>query len=160
MIQENLENSVWRGRFFRYVPFVLWLGVIFYLSSGNASMSNTSRFVRPLLEFLFPNAPEENLIIYHGYIRKIAHPTVYAILAFFAARAFSGSLDKFLQKRWFLISLLTVFAVASLDELNQSFIVSRTGNFRDVLLDTVGGLIMLICFYFYKNRNSRSRKIS
>ena len=156
MVQKGGENSIWRGRFFRYAPFMLWIGVIFYLSSGNASMSNTSRFIRPLLEFLFPNTPEETLIVYHSYIRKLAHPTVYAILAFFAARAFSGSLNKILQKRWFVVSLLTVFIVASLDELNQSFIASRTGNFRDILLDTAGGLVMLTVIYFYKKRKSRS----
>lgn len=123
-------------------------------------MANTSRFIRPFLEFLFPNTPEETLTIYHGYIRKMAHPTVYAILAFFAARAFSASFIKILRKRWFVISLLIVFTVAALDELNQSFIASRTGNFRDVLLDTAGGLIMLTCFYFYKKRTLRSGNIS
>ena len=156
MNQNKNKNSIWRGRFFRYAPFILWLGVIAYLSSGNASMSNTSRFIRPLLEFLFPNAPEETLLNYHAYIRKMAHPTVYAILAFFAARAFSTSLNKLLQNGWFVISLLIVFTVASLDELNQSFIASRTGNFRDVLLDTSGGLVMLTIVYFYKKRTSRS----
>lgn len=154
MVQDNSKHSTWRGRFIRYAPFIFWLGVIFYLSSGNASMSNTSRFIRPLLEFLFPNTPEETLIIYHAHIRKIAHPTVYAILAFFAARAFYSSLNKFLQKTWFLISLLTVFIVASLDELNQSFTASRTGNFRDIMLDAAGGLMMLTGFYYYRKRNS------
>ncbi len=156
MSQKNSENSIWRGRFFRYAPLILWIGVIAYLSSGNASMSNTSRFIRPLLEFLFPNTPEETLLNYHAYIRKMAHPTVYAILAFLAARAYSSSLNKFLQKGWFIISLLTVFSVASLDELNQSFIASRTGNFRDILLDTSGGLVMLTIIYFYKKKTSRS----
>lgn len=154
MAEKNLKSHNWRGRFFRYAPFILWIGVIFYLSSSSASMSNTSRFVRPLLEFLFPNTPEETLAVYHSYIRKIAHPTVYAILAFLAARAFSSSLNKILQRKWFIISLLTVFLIASLDEFNQSFDVSRTGTFRDVLLDTAGGLIMLTILYFYKKRSS------
>lgn len=117
-------------------------------------MANTSRFIRPFLEFLFQNTPEETLTLYHAYIRKIAHPTVYAILAFFAARTFSSSSKEFLKKNWFIIALSAVFIISSLDEFNQSFIASRTGNFRDVLLDTAGGLVMLTGFYLYKKRDS------
>ena len=107
-------------------------------------MSNTSRFIRPLLEFLFPNVPEETLIIYHGYIRKLAHLTEYAILAFWASRAFRGSSAELLQKFWFIVSLALVFLVASIDEYNQSFNSLRTGSIYDVLIDVSGGLMMII----------------
>ena len=114
-------------------------------------MQNTSRFVRPLLIFLFPNAPEETLIIYHGYIRKLAHLTEYAILAFWASRAFSTSSIRFLQKFRFVFSLALVFLVASIDEYNQSFDVLRTGSIYDVLLDVCGGLTMILILLFYKS---------
>ncbi len=105
--------------------------------------------------FLFPNAPEETLAIYHGYIRKCAHFTVYAALAFFAFRAFSTSAKTFLKNFWFPVSLLLVFIIALLDEFNQSFLSSRTSSFRDVLLDTFGGLTMLtFLFLVGKRRNS------
>jgi hypothetical protein len=55
------QKTDWRGRFFRYAPLVLWIGLILFLSSGQASMSNTSRFIRPLLVFLFPNRAGRNL---------------------------------------------------------------------------------------------------
>src|SRR5687767_13318109 len=96
----DLQTADWRGRFFRYAPLILWVGVIFFLSSGQAAMSQTSRFIRPLLEFLFSGVPEETLIAYHSYIRKFAHFAVYAVLAFWAARAFLGSSVKSLQKYW------------------------------------------------------------
>lgn len=116
-------------------------------------MSSTSRFVRPILEFLFPHAPEETLKIYHAYIRKAAHPSIYAVLAFFAARAFYFSREIILKNRWFLAALLTVFAVASLDEFNQSFNAARTGTFYDVALDTAGGFLMLCAVYLWRRKN-------
>ena len=147
MAESVLQKTDWRGRFFRYAPLVLWIGLIMFLSSGQASMSNTSRFVRPLLKFLFPDAPEEILIVYHGYVRKLAHVTVYAILAFWASRAFSNSGQNFLRRFWFIAAFFTVCLIAVVDETNQSFLDSRTGSIADVLLDITGGTMMILAFY-------------
>lgn len=144
---ENLQTTDWRKRFFRYAPLVLWIGLILFLSTGQASMSKTSLFVRPFLEFLFPNAPEEVLSVYHGYIRKLAHVTVYAVLAFWACLAFSTSAKKILVRFWFVASFALVVLVAVIDETNQSFISSRTGSIYDVLLDATGGSAMIAIFY-------------
>ncbi|HLM60068.1 MAG TPA: VanZ family protein [Pyrinomonadaceae bacterium] len=156
MTEINLQKTDWRGRFFRYAPLILWIGLILFLSSGQASMSNTSRFIRPLLVFLFPNAPEDILNIYHGYIRKLAHITVYAILAFWASRAFFSSSQHLLRRFWFVSAFILVCLVASVDETNQSFINSRTGSIYDVLLDIAGVTMMIPAFYsFMKYRERR-----
>ena len=157
MAQINLEKTERRGRLIRYAPLVLWIGLILFLSTGQASMSNTSRFVRPLLEFLFPNAPEEILIVYHGYIRKLAHVTVYAILAFWASRAFFGSGQNLLRRFWFIFAFFLVCLVASVDETNQSFLDSRTSSVYDVLLDASGGLAMIAVFYLAMKRLTRKK---
>lgn len=149
MTETSLQNNRWRGRIIRYAPLILWIGLIMFLSSGQASMSNTSRFVRPLLEFLFPDSPEEILIVYHGYIRKLAHVGEYAILAFWAARAFVSSNQNFLRRLWFVFAFVLVFVVASIDETNQSFLASRTGSIYDVMLDVSGGLAMILIFYLW-----------
>lgn len=137
-------RSKWRGRLIRYAPLLIWIGVIFYLSSDHASMSETSSFIRPLLHFLFPTAPEETLRIYHGYIRKGAHFAEYAVLAFFGVRAFSRSASVGIRKYRYILSIVLVAAVACSDELNQSFEVSRTGSPYDVLLDISGGAAMIL----------------
>ena len=149
MAQADLQKSKWRGRIIRYAPLILWIGLIMFLSSGQGSMSNTSRFVRPLLEFLFPNAPGEILLVYHSYIRKLTHVAEYAILAFWAARAFISSKQNFLRRFWFVGSFILVFAVASIDETNQSFLNSRTGSIYDVLIDVSGGTAMILIFYLW-----------
>ena len=153
MIQSDLANKR-RGRIIRYAPLILWIGVILFLSTSQASMSNTSRFIRPLLEFLFPSAAEETLILYHGYIRKLAHLTEYAGLAFWAFWAFSNSNLKNLRRLWFVFAFLLVILIASIDEINQSYLTSRTGSIYDVLLDATGGLIMLIFIILYRFRKN------
>ncbi len=137
-------------RLFRYVPFFLWIGLIFYNSTSMAAMSETSRFVRPLLEFFFPSASDETLAFYHSYIRKSAHLFEYGILAFFAARLFWSSSREYLAKKWVVVSLLAVIAIACADELNQGFNPTRTGSVYDVAIDTFGGVIMLSFLVVYK----------
>ncbi|MGI8642044.1 MAG: VanZ family protein [Pyrinomonadaceae bacterium] len=150
MVDTVLQKK-WRGRILRYAPLVLWIGVILFASTSLGAMSNTSRIIRPLLHFLFPDTPEEILVIYHGYIRKLAHLTEYSILAFFASRAFWSSTKIILQRYWYAFSFLTVVFVASIDEYNQSFDMLRTGTVYDVLLDVLGGIVMIIIFFLYKH---------
>lgn len=146
MTETILRKARRRERFYRYAPLVLWIGLVLFLSGGQASMSNTSRFVRPILEFLFPTAPEETLIVYHGCVRKLAHFTEYAILAFWASRAFSNSSENLLRRFWFVFAFILIALVASADEINQSYIASRTGSIYDVLLDVAGGAAMILIF--------------
>lgn len=151
MDAENTVNTKnWRKRISRYAPLILWIGVVLFASTTSASMSKTSIFVRPILEFLFPSASEETLLTYHAFIRKSAHFIEYAILAFWAARAFSGSAKDYLRKHFYIFSLLLVILVAAIDETNQSFNPTRTGSPRDVLLDACGGAVMLAVFFIVK----------
>jgi VanZ family protein len=153
---DGLTKAKWRGRIFRYAPLVLWIGAIFVASSNTGSMSNTSRFIRPLLEFLFPATPEEILVVYHGYIRKFAHFAEYFALAFLAARAFSGSSVKIVRNYWFIFAPVLIVLVATADETNQSFLASRTSSVYDVLLDSAGGLTMILFFGLYRRFFSKN----
>ncbi len=106
-------------------------------------MSETSRFVRPFLEFIFPNTPEFTLTIYHAYIRKSAHLFEYAVLAFFASRAFWSSGKEILRKYWYLFAFVLVLIIAIIDETNQSFNPARTSSIYDVLIDCIGGILII-----------------
>lgn len=156
-----MSGNLWRERIFRYAPLILWIGVIFYLSSTQGAMTNTSRFIRPLLEWLFPDASPETLTVYHGYIRKFAHLAVYGILAFWSWRAFGQKVKRierksvfedFLARNWQLCSFALVVLIASLDELNQSFNDARTGTFYDVLLDAAGGAAALLFLWLFTKK--------
>jgi len=124
----------------RFAPLVFWIGVIFFMSSPQAASAETSRFIKPIIEFFFPNASPDAFLTVHLLIRKLAHLTEYAILAFFALRAFIQP-EQF--GRTCIAAILLVAAVAALDEFNQSFEASRTGAVSDVLLDICGGALMI-----------------
>ena len=144
-----------RERIFRYAPLILWIGLIFFLSSGQASMPQTSRFIRPLLEFLFPNSPEEIYAAYHAFIRKFAHFFVYAVLAFWSWRALKDSSKAFVRKFYYVLSLALVLLVASIDETNQSYNAARTGSVYDVALDFASGLTVIIIIYLTTRHKTR-----
>jgi len=141
------QSSSWRGRILRYAPLIFWIGVIFFLSSSLGAASNTSRIIRPLLIWLFPDITEPSLQIAHFWVRKTAHFTAYGMLGLLSVRAFRRSSHAILKNWRFLFSLLLVALVAAADETNQSFLNSRTGALQDVLLDISGGLTVILLFY-------------
>jgi len=139
-----------------YAPLVVWIVVILGLGSSIGSMNETSRFIRPLLEFLFPTAAPETLTYVHGMIRKSAHFVEYGILAIFAARAFGTIFRQLLPQ--FGLALLLVAAIASIDEYQQSFNSARTSSPFDVLIDLSGGVAALLIFATITARWRRSAK--
>lgn len=128
--------------------------MIFFLSSSSGSISHTSVLIRPILNFLFPAAPEEMLQVYHTYIRKAAHFAEYAVLAILAARALSAPSIR--PVRPFVDALVLVVAVASIDEFNQSYDPSRTGSVADVAIDILGGGTALLGILLVRSRRNRS----
>lgn len=136
-------------RAWRYGPLVLWMIFISFASTAEFSSVNTSRFIGPLLLWLFPDLSESRLAEIHFLTRKAAHFTEYAILAFFARRALVTSANAFIQRRWFELALLLVTCYALLDEFHQSFVPSRTASIYDSAIDVAGGLIVLLAFRFY-----------
>lgn len=139
---------------------VLWVSVILLLGSNPGSMSETSRFIRPLLHFLFPNSPEATIDLIHGYIRKSAHLFEYAVLAALTARALAESSAAVLKKYSYALALLLVLIVASIDEFHQSYEPSRTSSPYDVLIDVTGGAIAIAIVYVTSTvfRRRRMRK--
>lgn len=127
-----------------FAPLIVWIAVIIGLGSGLGAINETSRVIRPLLEFLFPTTSPETLSIYHGYIRKFAHLIEYAILAVLARRAHAGFRFRDLA------AIVTVFIVASVDEFNQSLNSTRTGTPVDVVIDMAGGIIGLGVWWVFR----------
>ncbi len=122
-----------------WLPALLWMFLIFFLSQRQRI------------------ALSEEYVI-NFFIFKSLHVIEYAILYFLLFRGFylsfrkisSHTLDK-LYKYTFLISL--IYALS--DELHQSFVPTREGKFRDVVIDTLGIVIM---YTFLKSRLSLIKK--
>lgn len=153
-----------RERWWRYLPLVLWTGFIFYASTENMSAANTSRLVRPVLRWLFPEITEEGLLYAHFLVRKAAHCIEYAILAWLVARALRASSRTVVRDWWFALAFGYVALVALLDEFHQSLLAARTGSIYDSFLDITSGAITLTLFALWhvvsQKRAGRRRTIS
>ncbi len=148
------------SRFWRYAPLVAWMLVISFASTGEFSAANTSRFIRPLLRWLFPEITEAQLRLTHFYVRKSAHFLEYAVFAFLAARAFATSSRDVLCRKYFAIALSLVVIYALLDEGFQSLNGSRTGSIYDSAIDTAGGLTALVLYALWRRRKNAKNQSS
>src|SRR3972149_5178302 len=72
-----------------FVPPVVWMGVIFWLSTRSFAAEETGGWILPLLKALFPWATLPQLEFIHWLGRKTAHVLEYAVLAGLWHRAFS-----------------------------------------------------------------------
>lgn len=141
----------------RYLPLVAWLVLISYASTDSFSADNTSRIIGPLVLWLFPRTSPETMATIHFIVRKIAHFTEYAILAYLAARAFRTSPRPALANRWFIASLALVVCYALLDEYHQSFVPSRTASIYDSFIDMTGGIVTLLVL---RRRHKAARRFN
>ncbi|MBV9960534.1 MAG: VanZ family protein [Acidobacteria bacterium] len=146
-----------KRRLWRYAPLLLWMCVIFFASTGEFSGANTSRIIRPLLLWLWPDISEERIRFVHFIVRKVAHFSEYAVFAFLAARAFASSSIAFLRRGFFVLTFLLIFLYSLSDEFHQSFVPSRVGTIYDSLIDTAGGLTALIVYAIWR-KGDRSRR--
>jgi len=155
---KKFAASSGRGRLWRYGPLALWLGFIFYASTGAMSASETSRVIGPLLRWLFPDISAASLAHAHFITRKLAHFAEYALLALLAARAFTTSSYATLRRVWFAASLLLAIAYSLFDEYHQSLVPSRTGTIWDSLIDSAGGLTALLILAQWRTRSRAGKE--
>ena len=120
-----------------WLPAIAWAGVISSLSTDIFSSEHTSRFIIPVLRWLFPHWSNDTLELIHGIIRKSAHVTEYFIFSIFLLRAIRGK-NREWTLRWAVWAVVIAAGYAALDEFHQSFVPSRTASPWDALIDTVG----------------------
>jgi VanZ family protein len=123
----------------RWLPVVLWASLIALLSGDAFGGDRTRMILLPLLRFLLPGAAPETLQLVHDVVRKLAHPTEYAILGWLAARAFDRVERSALATAT--RGLALAIAWAALDELHQATLAHRTGAVTDVALDAAGAAV-------------------
>lgn len=106
-----MRQSLKPGLWWRWLPLLAWMGLIFYTSHQPAGE--------------IPQFGTLDLLV-----KKGAHFGAYFILAWLAHFAWG---------RWDRALLLTAVYALS-DEYHQTFIPGRDGNIIDVIIDCLGGL--------------------
>jgi len=127
-----------------WLPPIVWAAVILIASTDLFSGSNTAGVLQQIAVTIFGHrlapATAETL---NFFIRKSAHLTEYGILGALTFRALRGE-QKSWSWRWAIGAIVFVAVIASIDEIHQSFVPSRTGTWHDVLLDTAGATLAQI----------------
>lgn len=128
---------------------ILWLIVIFNFSNQNGVISggNSSGIIYSTLDIIYNifNISKDNiyevLSIIHNPIRECAHVFEYFVLAFLTFK----TLESFnIKENKYIITILFCLLSASLDEIHQLFIVGRAFEYYDILMDTLGSILMLL----------------
>ena len=133
---------------------VLWMSVIFCLSNQPAIDSTElsdgfiSNTIGNVYKFFNKNINSNELneikVKYTHPVRKMAHFTIYMILGILVTllvREYNVSFNKCL-----FISLLVCLLYSISDEVHQLFVIGRSGEIRDVLIDTSGSFVGIFIF--------------
>jgi VanZ family protein len=124
-----------------WLPPIVWSAVILIASTDLFSGSNTAGLLQSIAVTIFGHrfAPDTAATL-NFFIRKTAHVTEYGILSALTFRALRGGKTSW-NPRWATGAIVFAMLIASIDEIHQSFVPSRTGTWRDVLLDAAGAAI-------------------
>lgn len=144
--------------FLRYwLPLLLWMFVIFSASADAQSLARTSRFLVPILRWFNPDISPEAIETARWFVRKGAHMTEYAVLAWLAWRAVRQPRRREIRPwswRPAVTALVISFTYAASDEFHQGFVKDRTASPVDVGIDTFGAAVALLLVWLCY-RNSR-----
>lgn len=136
---------------------ICWMGIIFKFSSANGEKStNTSTSTLEKIIVLFnKNINKDNLESlvkkYDVYLRKFTHFSIYligGILIFFMYYILNIlNYGKIKYIKTYSTLLGVIYAVS--DELHQYFVPGRSGELRDVILDSLGVIAGVFIIYFF-----------
>ena len=147
---------------------ILWMGFIFYMSnnSGDDSGSNSKNIIMFIVDKYdkITNASKER-IEYHKseefikeanyYFRKVCHFSEYFIFGILLF-SFLIVLNHYTLLKCSLFSIGISILYAASDEFHQTFVNGRSGQVRDVLIDSlgafVGTLLVTIIYIFIRKR--------
>ncbi len=90
--------------------------------------------------------------------RKGAHIIEYLILAVFAG-AFFSTYPWMRRSERVLCWMVFLFSIAYAlsDEIHQFFVFGRQARFTDVLIDAIGGALGMVTFFFWQQKEMRTR---
>jgi VanZ family protein len=162
VIQEPASNP-FAHRLRAWLPTLFWLGAIAAFSQDTFSAAHTGGILMRIIHAVYGPISHRGFEQLHFFVRKTAHFTVYGILSCLAFLAWRTTLPAAQRWTWGWtgLAMTVVFAAASLDEFHQTFIPSRTGTSRDVLLDLVGAMFfqILIAVFLRERQRERDRTV-
>lgn len=148
-----------------YILLILWMALIFSFShqpaidSDKVSNGVIDKIIHAVEIISNHEFNDDELEVISNYlifpVRKLAHFTLYFVLGIlFYNVVCLYNID---IKKALLISILFCVIYACSDEIHQLFILGRSGELKDVLIDTLGSILGI---FIVKNIKRRKSKIS
>jgi VanZ family protein len=128
-----------------WLPPIAWMALIAWFSSDAWSADRTGGAFAPVVTWLLPWATPADAVALHKAIRKLAHVTEYAVLAWLWTHAL-GIGTTLRPRSSAAIAIAISVGWAALDEARQSTVGSRTGSPADVMIDSAGALVGLAVY--------------
>jgi len=140
---------------------VLFLMIVifsFSMDSGSVSTNRSNSFAFSVGKMILRRElTEEEKNFYWDTlevpVRKTAHFTIYFLLGL-SYIWFLKEFDSFSWKT-VLYAILFVFLYACSDEIHQLFVSERSGEILDVFIDTIGGSVGILFYYYFKKRRMK-----
>ena len=134
----------------------IWMILIYSLSNMDSYHSNkiSKKSISKAIEITEKNTSKETqykkVKTLNYPIRKITHMFLYFILSILIISLLSNiQNNKYLS---IIITLGICLIYASLDEYHQTFIVGRTGQIKDVIIDMIGSIIGCFLYRIYTKK--------
>jgi VanZ family protein len=129
----------------------LWLVLIAIESSDLLSSVNTGHLLYVVLTYFFGHIDMNRFNFWHHILRKTGHVLGYGILSVLLFRAWKATFPAagsgMWSWRWTYLAFFGTAVVASLDEWHQTYLPSRTGTYKDVILDSTAAIAAQILLY-------------
>ncbi|HEV8725942.1 MAG TPA: VanZ family protein [Candidatus Binatia bacterium] len=133
-------------------PVLLWMIVIFILSTDSFSSAATTPLIAPFLLHPFAGLSYIHIETISLVIRKLGHGSEYFILGVLLMRALNARSAGVLAKRHIMWSLTLAVIYALTDEWHQSFVPSRTASIPDVIIDAIAAVCGALSWYLRNRR--------
>jgi VanZ family protein len=140
-----------------WLPTLLWLCTLAAFSTDLFSSEHTGIILRKIIHATYGPISFQQFQTIHFLVRKSAHFVSYGLLgvfAFYSWRAMLPARPRW-TLRWSILALALTLLAASMDEFHQTFVASRTGTPRDVLLDMTGALFFQVLIASFIGLKSR-----
>lgn len=139
-----------------WIILILWMGIIFFMSHQPGEVSSSqSDLVLKIFKFIGVELNDYFGELATFIIRKAAHFSEYMILFLLAY-----NVSRYYKNKDVKLYLITfVFLYACSDEIHQYFVPGRSMAFKDVLIDTSGGVFAYIIISFVERLKINKKKI-
>ena len=135
--------------------------IVMFSQETAVNSTKTSKGVTKIaLKTVVKDEKKLNKLVNNTYLkfRKMAHFIEYTVLGFLLINLLKDYIR--IDYKLAIISVLLALLFSISDEIHQTFIVGRSGEIRDVCIDTLGSSLGVMSYYLIYNLKINKKKLN